>query len=244
MVEPLNTLPSCLPPLSQMSASPAPRNRRDGRTAAGRVASAPVIAPAAYHLLGLDVRSLTQPLEPIANGLVGGLIAGAFAISLYLANKRSAARGGKFTRARALCVELDYIRKTLPDTSLGRFTTSPLYHLGKIKGGRLEHSDFGRPLPSSGIASADIHGSVYRGLVNSGGISIFEASLQERLYGLYDHFVRGGYDMVHEQVLPMMKEVARFMDENAPLAPRARMRRAGSTMLVSLRRRHKSRRRA
>lgn len=242
-MEPLNTLPLRLPSLSPLSAGPAPSNRRDARTAAERAASAPALAPVALHLFELDIPALAHLLEPVASGLVGGLIAGTFAISLYLANKRSAARGEKFARARALCVELDYISKALPDASLGRFTMSPTYHLGK-NGVHSAHSELGRPSPSSGIAPAGMLGSAYRGLVNSGGISVFEASLQERLYGFYVHLERGDYDMVHEQALPMMREVAKFRDANAPLAPRARMRRAGEHLHASLRRRRGGMRRA
>ena len=220
--------------MSSMSPNTAPCNRGIGYTYAGRAAGAPAVTPAAHYSFGLDFPALAQLLEPVASGLVGGAIAGAFAISLYMANKWSTARGEEFSRASALCVELDYIRKMLPDASLGRFTPSPTHYLGMIKETDSGHSDLGRPTPSPRIAPPGILGSAYRGLVNSGGISVFEASLQERLYGFYDRLEKGDYNMVYEQVLPMMDAAARFRDANAPLAPRARMRRANERILASL----------
>lgn len=200
-------------------------------------AGVPAFAPAAHWAFGLNLAPM-QLLEPIASGLVGGIIAGSIAISLYLASRRSAAREKKYAQARVLCVELSHVLGAAPDTGLDRSTVRPAYRLELARGVHGKQDGLGRPAQAPGHVPQGILGSAYGGLVSSGGISVFEAALQERLYRFYDRLARGDYDTVYEQAALTMREVALLRDANAPPALRARLRRGGARTLSLLRRRH------
>ena len=178
---------------------------------------------AAWHN-SVPYDAISGTVARIENGLAGGLVAGVIAVSIFLNGRRSRSRETKFRLADMLCVEMARMRDALPDftygTALGRFKTRAKYPAVRAAeppdgGGNVTR----RPASAPRDLSRAAPWPVYTGLLNSGGLSHFEATMQARLHALYYCLERGDYDAAVRLLPPLMRDTVLFRDTNAPFKP-------------------------
>ena len=174
-------------------------------------AAALLLAAAPYYAPALPL--VWQHLEPVGNGLAGGVVAGSVAIAVYRVGRRSRSREKKFVPARALVAELERALdavhpSALPGAAGGRYEragASPHQYADADP-----HA--GRPsIPPPGVPRR-----TYEGLVASGGMFYLDPTLQVRLHAFYEHAERGDRSTMGSMILPLMLDVAGFRDANAP----------------------------
>lgn len=170
---------------------------------------------------------LWQALEPASNGIVGGVVAGSVAITVYRIDKRSKSRDKKFVPARALAAELDRTLDAVQPAGGGSPRASR--YIDAMDSG----IDSVQPAPSSkSAAGRAVHGGaesgmrpdlppevprqVYEGLAGAGGVFQIEPMLQMRLHVFYEHAKRGDLGAVAKLIRPLVREVTLLRDANAP----------------------------
>ena len=181
----------------------------------------------AFPYYAIHLPPLWQVLGPVSNGLAGGVIAGSVAIAVYRISKRSKSREKKFVPARALVAELNQVHDAVQPADDRLMPTPQRYDamsrapdaarltkgsMGVVGQGQQRMSKSGtraHPLP-------DVPRQAYDGLVSSGGIFHIEPTLQLRLHEFYKRVECGDYEEVGRQIRPLVLEVARFRDINAP----------------------------
>ena len=199
-------------------------------------AAAPLLAAFPYYAPALPLA--WQYLEPVANGLAGGAIAGSVAIAMYWIGRRSRSREKKFVAARALVAELertlDVVHPSEPAPAGGRYERPDMpasTRTGRAAepapaGGSYErtgtglwpHADPDLHAGQQGIRPPGVPRRVYEGLVASGGMFHLELTLQVRLHAFYDHADRDDRGALAPMIVPLMLDVAGFRDANAPFA--------------------------
>ena len=168
-----------------------------------------------------------QKLEPFGDGLAGGVVAGLVAITVFKLGRRIESREKKLVAARALVAELNEVldimqsgKGALPLAFSGDKEADlvpnkeQLANNAKSAVGHSHHEAAGsgqlpRPPP-------EMPRRVYEGLVSSGGIFHLEPNLQLRLNTFYEYVERGDHKEVDQLIRPLMQELARFRDSNAP----------------------------
>lgn len=180
-----------------------------------------------YYAPGLP--SLWQALGPFGNGIAGGAVAGSVAIAVFRIGRRAESREKKLVPARALVAELNrahdivqfgrsVLSSALPDDEEADDAPDAvrLASIARSAIGRRHREEAGRgPLLRP---PPDIPRRVYEGLVSSGGIFNLEPDLQLRLHAFYEYVERGDCEAVDQLLLPLVEELARFRDVNAPFA--------------------------
>lgn len=191
--------------------------------------SAAVSLSIAFPHYAPSVPSLLYAREPFGNGLAGGIVAGLVAIAMFKTGRRAESREKKLVPARALVMELNEThdimqsgRSALPPAFSGdeKANLAPdkeqLASSAKPAVDHSHHETAGSGQPSRLLP--EMPRRVYDGLVSSGGIFHLEANLQLRLNTFYGYVERGDHKEVDQLIRPLIQELARFRDANAPFS--------------------------
>ena len=123
-----------------------------------------------------------------------------------------------------ILVDLDAILVALSDAGIDRHAARPGYR--RTGAGRPYHqySDLGRAVHAPERFAPGASWRVYEGLVSSGGMSDFGELTQRRLHTFYGHLRREEYESAERMAGPLVVEMRRFRNDNAPLSLAAILR--------------------